>query len=260
MLMTLAYESSGQGIPLVFIHAFPLSSRMWGSLVKGLGPRVKVIAPDLPGFGQTPSQAKPSIPEMAQEVARLLDSLMVKEPVMIAGLSMGGYVAFEFLRRFPNRVRGLGLFSTRPGTDTPQAREKRLKTARDIRDAGLEPFATTILPNLVGKTTLERKPDLVHEIKHMILSNSREGVACALLAMADRRDSTDLLATIKCPTLIIAGREDSLIPFSEAETMHSKILNSRLHIIEKAGHLANLEQPAEFQKILENFLMSILQT
>ncbi len=254
--MTLAYESAGQGIPLILIHAFPLSSQMWNPQIKGLEQRVKVIAPDLPGFGRSPHQAKPCIEEMAQEVDRLLDSLKVKEPVIMAGLSMGGYVAFEFLRQFPHQVRGLGLFSTRAGADTEQAREKRLKTAQSIRDSGLGPFAKSILPNLLGKTTLESKPDLVDETKRMILENNSEGIASALLAMADRQDSTELLASIQCPTLIIAGNEDSLIPFSEAETMHRKIPNSQLHIIEKAGHLVNLEQPEEFQKILEEFLIT----
>lgn len=254
--MTLAYESFGQGIPLVLIHAFPLSSHMWNSQIKNLEQSVKVIAPDLPGFGRSPCQAKPCIEEMAQKIDRLLDSLKVKEPVMIAGLSMGGYIAFEFLRQFPNQVRGLGLFSTRPGADNAEAREKRLKTAQNIRASGLEPFAKTILPNLLGKTTLESNPDLVDKTKRMILANNSEGIACALLAMADRQDSTELLKFIQCPTLIIAGNEDTLIPSSEAETMHSKIPNSQLHIIEKAGHLVNLEQPEEFQKILEEFLIT----
>lgn len=254
--MPLAYESSGQGIPLVLIHAFPLSSHMWNSLIKDLEKRIKVIVPDLPGFGLSPSQSKPSIPEMAQEVARLLDSLKINEPVMIAGLSMGGYVTFEFLRQFPGRVRGIGLFSTRPGADTPEAREKRLKTVQKIKDSGLEPFAKTLLPNLVGKTTMESHLALVDEIKRMIPVNDSKGVISALLAMADRRDSSDILPSIKCPTLIIAGKEDTFIPFSESETMHNKISNSELHIIEKAGHLVNLEQPSEFQKILEEFLIT----
>ncbi len=254
----LAYESSGQGIPLVLIHAFPLSSSMWKPQIKNLERKGKVIALDLPGFGRSPGEAKPSIPEMAQEVARLLDSMKVQEPAMIAGLSMGGYVAFEYFRQFPERVKGLGLFSTRAGADTPEAREKRLKTADEIRQGGLESFAKIILPNLLGKTTLESNPKLIRKITGMISSNNREGVTAALLAMAERRDSTDLLGSIKCPTLIIAGDEDTLIPFSEAETMHRQIAGSQLHSLSKAGHLVNLEQPVAFQKIFEKFLIQKL--
>ncbi len=253
----LAYESSGQGIPLVLIHAFPLFSSMWKPQMKNLERKGRVIALDLPGFGRSPHKAKTSISKMAQEIARLLDSINVKEPAMIAGLSMGGYVAFEFFRQFPKRVRALGLFSTRAGADTPEVREKRLKTANEIQRKGLESFAKIILPNLVGKTTIESNPELIREITGMISLNNREGVANALFAMAERRDSIDLLASIKCPTLIIAGDEDALIPFSESETMHTQIANSQFHLLPKAGHLVNLEQPAAFQKVFEKFLIQL---
>ena len=195
---------------------------------------------------------------MAQEIASLLDSIQVKEPAMIAGLSMGGYVALEFFRQFPERVKALGLFSTKAVADTPEAREKRLKTAEQIRQGGLEAFAKTMAPNLVGKSPLQSNPLLVREIKDMITSNKPEGVAAALLAMAERSDSTGLLGSIKCPTLIIAGDEDTLIPFLEAETMHRQIAGSQLHILPAAGHLVNLEQPEAFQKIFEKFLVQKL--
>ncbi len=250
----LAYKSSGHGIPLVLIHAFPLNSSMWKRQINNLEQYGRVIALDLPGFGQSPSEANPSIAKMAQEVARLLSALNVKESVVIAGLSMGGYVALEFFRQFPERVRGLGLFSTRAGADTPEAREKRLKTAEEIPHDGLETYAKKVLPNLVGKTTLESNPELIREIAGMIYSNTREGVAAALLAMAQRRDSTDLLGSIKCPTLIIAGEQDTLIPFSESRMMHGQIVGSQFQVLPKAGHLINLEQPVAFQKVFEKFL------
>ncbi len=251
----LAYESSGQGIPLVLIHAFPLFSSMWKPQMKNLGQNGMVIALDLPGFGRSPLEANSSIAKMAQEVGRLLYSLNVKEPAVIAGLSMGGYVTFEFFRQFPERVKALGLFSTRAGADTPEAREKRLKTAEQIRRDGLESFAKTILPNLVGKTTFESNPELIREITNIITLNNREGVSAALIAMAERRDSTNLLSSIKCPTLIIAGDEDTLIPFSESETMHTQIAGSQFHLLPRAGHLVNLEKPAAFQKVFEEFLI-----
>lgn len=251
----LAYESSGQGIPLVLIHAFPLFSGMWKPQMKYLEGRGRVIALDLPGFGRSPCETAPSLAKMAQEVARLLDSIQAKEPAVIAGLSMGGYVAFEFFRQFPERVKALGLFSTRASADSPDAREKRIKTAEQIQRDGLESFAKAILPKLVGKTTLESNPGLVREITGMITSNTREGVAAALFAMAERRDSADLLGSIKCPTLIIAGEEDALIPFSEAEQMHTRIAGSQFHLLPRAGHLVNLEQPAAFQKVFEKFLI-----
>ena len=252
--LTLAHEVVGQGPPVVLIHAFPLSREMWRAQWNALQRRIRVIAPDLPGFGQSLQQAKPSIPQMAREIAGLLDQLKVREPVVICGLSMGGYVTFEFLRQFPQRVRALGLFSTRAVADTPEGREGRLKAAQKIRSEGLEAFSRTILPKLVGKTTLESRPAVVQEITRMILANQPEGVADALLAMADRQDSTELLASISCPTLVVAGEEDSFIPASDAQAMASRIPGTQLQVIHQAGHLVNLEQPVAFQAILSGWL------
>ena len=250
----LAYEAAGQGIPVVLVHAFPLSRAMWRGEFAALQKEFRVIAPDLPGFGQSPRQAKPSIPQMAQEIAGLLDQLKVKEPVVMAGLSMGGYVTFEFLRQFPERVRALGFFSTRAAADTPEARQGRLKAAQKIRSDGLEAFGKAILPKLVGKTTLESRPAVVREVTDLILPNRPEGVADALLAMADRRDSTDLPASIPCPTLVVAGEEDSFIPVSDTQAFASQIPSAQLGVIRQAGHLVNLEQPAAFQTTLSRWL------
>ena len=252
----LTYEEAGQGVPVVLIHAFPLSRAMWKGEIGRFSGTARVIAPDLPGFGESARQGKPSLPQMAREVGDLLDRLEVREPVMFAGLSMGGYVAFEFIRQFPERVRGLGLFSARAGADTPEGREGRLKAVEKIRGGGLAPFAKTILPKLLGKTTLGSKPDLVKQVSRMIEAGDPAGVADALLAMADRRDSTDLSASIRCPTWVIAGEEDSFIPVSEAEGLAAKISGARLEVIPKAGHLVNMEQPEVFQGILERFLKS----
>ena len=253
----LAHQSLGKGIPVVLVHAFPLSSAMWEMEMELLAQQAWVIAPDLPGFGRSARQSKPSIPSMAQEVAALLDKLNVKEPVFIGGLSMGGYVIFEFFRQFPERVRALGLFSTRAGPDTPDGRENRFKTAEKIKQDGLGSFSKAVLLKLLGKTTLETKPAVIRQVTNLMLANPLEGVADALLAMADRRDSTDLLATIKVPTLVVAGDQDSFIPTSEAEALARQIPGARLEVISRVGHLVNLEQPAAFQQVLERFLASV---
>ena len=244
-------------IPLLLFHAFPLSSAMWAAEAAALGKACRVITPDLPGFGRAPRQKEPSIPGMAREAARLLDDLGVREPVVVGGLSMGGYVAFEFLRQYPERVRALALLSTRAAADTPEGRAKRLKTAEDIRAKGLEPFSRAVLPNLVGKTSLSSRPEVCRRVAEMILANTPEGVADALLAMAARRDSGDLLGGIRVPTLAVAGEEDTFIRADETQEMASKIPGSHLEVIAGAGHLVNLEQPAPFLKVLEQFLGAV---
>jgi len=255
-MMTLNYESEGQGMPVLLLHAFPLSSEMWKLQLNNLGEIARVITPDLPGLGISPLQMTPSISKMAMELAGFLDALKIREPIILAGLSMGGYVALEFMRQFPQRVKGLGLFSTKAGADSLETREKRLKTIQHIQSDGLEPFAQSLLSSLLGNTTLEAKPEVVKEVTRLILGNKRDGVTASLLAMAERRDSTDILSRIDCPTLIMAGREDTMIPVSEAEAMQKKIPGSQLELFSKAGHLINLEQPEEFQSIFEDFIDS----
>lgn len=250
----LAYQTEGQGQPIVLLHAFPLSSRMWKNEISAFSSQLKVIAPDLPGFGGSSGEKAPSIAAMAQSVADLLDHLKIQEPVLMAGLSMGGYVAFEFLRQFPNRLKGLGLFSTRATPDTPETREKRFKGIEAIQAHGLEAYGKKMLENLLGETTRRSRPEIMREVTEMILANQPEGPVQALRAMAERRDSSDLLASIHFPVTIVAGEEDVVVKPEDAHALHSQILGSELHEVAQSGHLVNLEQPAVFQEILKEFL------
>jgi pimeloyl-ACP methyl ester carboxylesterase len=250
----LTYEAVGDGVPVVLLHAFPLSHAMWRADAERFAQFGRVITPDLPGFGRSPRQSPPSIPTMASAVSELLDGLSVREPVVLAGLSMGGYVAFEVVRQFPKRVRALGLFSTRAVADTPDQRENRLKAAEQIRREGLGPLANAMLPKLLGRTTLSTHPSVAEAITEQILSNDPGGVADSLLAMAQRRDSTSLLSSIACPTLVVAGGEDAFIPATEAEGLQRQIPGAHLEVIARAGHLVNVEQPAAFQASVERFL------
>jgi 3-oxoadipate enol-lactonase len=206
--------------------------------------------PDLPGFGRSPRLSKPSIAGMAQALARLLDELDVREPAVVAGLSMGGYVALEFWRRYPERVRGLGLLSTRAGADSPKQRRTRAQVARDVRAHGLAPLARSMGPKLLSPATLRRRPGVVRALRRMILSNRKGGVADALQAMAGRRDSMPLLGRIRVPALIVAGADDVVIPASEARLMRRAIRGAVLNVLPNAGHLLNLERPADVNRLL----------
>ena len=251
----LAFKKEGKGTPVVLLHAFPLSSRMWRSDIQALSPVAQVIAPDLPGFGGSAGESSASIAEMARAVAGLLDHLNVREPVFLAGLSMGGYVAFEFLRQFPKRLRGLALLSTRAVADTPETKEKRFKGIEAIQTLGLEAYGKKMLPNLLGETTRQNKPEVVSEVMEMILSNRPEGPMNALKAMAERRDSTDLLSSISFPVVVGAGEEDTLIKPEDARALHAGIPGAQLHVLPQCGHLFNLEQPKISWKILTDFVL-----
>jgi pimeloyl-ACP methyl ester carboxylesterase len=248
----LAYERHGKGVPVVLIHAFPLSRQMWQDQ-RNLAERFEIIAVDLPGFGESPRQASPSIPDMASAVLRLLDQIKVQRAA-IAGLSMGGYVTLEVLRQAPNRVLALGLCSTRATPDTPEQRAGRAKTAQEVRQQGLEPFIAAMVPKLLGKSTPSRQPQLADRVREIIRRNQPDGVADALQAMGTRADSTPLLAGIQCPTLIVAGDEDVVIPPAAAEAMRAAVPNATFTLIQGAGHLVNLEQPAAFSDAFRTFL------
>ncbi len=254
----LTYTEAGTGTPLLLLHAFPLSRAMWKRDVEAFAGSSRVIAPDLPGFGGSPRQSQPSIAGMAQAAAGLLDQLQVKEPVIVAGLSMGGYVAFEFLRQFPKQVRALGLFSTRAAADSPQAREGRMKLAESIKINGIEPLMTATLPKLTGRTTTASRPAVVSQVEKLIRAASPDGVIDSLRAMAERADSQPLLSGIRCPVLIIAGDEDVLIPAQEGQAMAQEIAGAKLEIIPQAGHLVNLEQPEIFQRLVNSWIKETL--
>ncbi len=249
----LAYSEAGAGAPVVLLHAFPLSRAMWQRDAEQFAPLARVIMPDLPGFGASPRQPHPSMSAMASAVAGLLDHGKVREPVILAGLSMGGYVALEFIRQFPGRVKALGLFSTRAAADSPEQRQGRMKLNEQLQARGIEPLMTSSLPKLLGRTSTASQPDLLAHVARLIRAASPDGVIDALRAMAERSDSQPLLSGIRYPTLIIAGEEDALIPAQESQTMAQAIAGATLEIIPQAGHLVNLEQPEIFQRLVKNW-------
>ena len=256
-LEPLAYAEAGAGASVVLLHAFPLSWVMWQRDVEQFASIAHVILPDLPGFGASPRQPHPSMSAMAAAVADLLDHLKIQEPVILAGLSMGGYVAFEFLRQFPGRVKALGLFSTRAGADSSQQREGRMKLIEQLQAHGIEPLMTASLPKLVGRTSTASRPAVLAQVERLIRAASPDGVIDALRAMAERPDSQPLLSGIRCPVLIVAGEEDVLIPAQESQAMAQAIAGATLDIIPQAGHLVNLEQPELFQRVVVLWIKSL---
>jgi pimeloyl-ACP methyl ester carboxylesterase len=249
-----AYDDEGRGEAVVLLHGFPFDRSMWREQAEALSGTCRVVAPDLRGQGETPlGGADLTMGEMAEDVAALLDELKVERAVL-GGLSMGGYVAFEFFRRFPRRVRALVLADTRPQADTDEARRTREETARRALNEGMAPIADSMLPKLLSANTREGRPDVVERVRAMMFGMGPEGAAAALRAMAVRRDQTDLLPSVDVPTLIVVGGEDTITPPSDAEAMAAKIEGARLVRIEGAAHLSNVERPEEFNRALVEFV------
>jgi 3-oxoadipate enol-lactonase len=250
----LQVEDVGRGEPLLLLHAFPLRGAMWQAQTATLAERFRLIVPDQRGFGDSMLPAGPyALDEVAGDLIELLDALGV-ERAAVAGLSMGGYVAFALYRRAPERVRALILADTRPQADSEEGRQGRLASARLAREQGAPAVAEAMLPRLLGASTHARRPELVEAVRAMIVSNLPEAIALAQEAMAARQDSTALLPRIAVPTLAIAGAEDVFTPPEVAHEMAAAIPNAQVCEIAEAGHLSNLEQPEAFNAALRAFL------
>jgi pimeloyl-ACP methyl ester carboxylesterase len=176
---------------------------------------------------------------------------------VLAGLSMGGYVALAFYRNYPEAVRALLLADTRGTADTHEARERRLKSAEKAEREGARAIADDMIPLLLARSTVERHPDIVQRVRAMIEANSPGAIAAAQRGMAERRDSLSLLAAIDFPTLVVVGSEDTLTPAAEAEALSNAIRGSQVNVIEGAGHLSNIEQPSQFNSIVIRFIESL---
>lgn len=251
------YRDEGAGVPVIFIHAFPLNQTMWDDQLVALQSCCRTITLDLRGFGRSDAARGPCLMDkMAADVRGLMSSLGVGKAVLV-GLSMGGYVSLAFYRNYPGSVLAMVLADTRASADTREARERRLKSAERAEREGARAIAEDMIPMLLGRTTLETRPQVIERVRAMIEGNSPIGIAGAQRGMAERRDSTPLLEAINFPTLILAGDEDTLTPVDEAAGLCAGIRGARLRVLEGAGHLSNLEKPDEFNSVLIEFIKSV---
>ncbi|MDP9067034.1 MAG: alpha/beta hydrolase [Actinomycetota bacterium] len=254
---TLHYTDTGSsGSPVLLLHAFPLNSQMWEPQIESLGDRFRFIAPDLTGFGESDAPDDGySLGRWAEEIEALLDELGL-DRVVLVGLSMGGYLAFECLRRSRERFSALVLADTKAEADPPEAIEKRTKQQAMVREGGRDDLIAALTGALLGEATNEKKPDVVERVR-TLMDNPSAGFIGALQAMKQRPDSSGELAAIDIPTLIIVGENDAVTPPDASRKMHEHIGGSRLVVLPEAGHLSNLEAPEAFNGALAEFLGSL---
>lgn len=253
----LHYETAGRGPAVLFLHAFPLNLGMWDAQAEALRSTHQVIRFDDRGFGASPpGDGLLTMERIADDAAALLDYLEVSKAV-VCGCSMGGYAAFAFVRRHADRLRGLVLQDTRAGADGEEARRNRAVLAERVLKEGAAAAAEAFVPRLLGETTHKERPTLVARLQETILATSPRGIADALAGLAARADSVPTLREIRVPTLVVCGEEDVLTPVADAEALQRAIAGSRLAVIPKAGHLANLEQPVAFNEALRQFLTAL---
>lgn len=253
---SLSVADVGQGPPILFVHGFPLDHTMWRQQLAELSRDHRCIAPDLRGFGQSSvTTGKVTMEQFADDLAALLDALGVTEPVVLCGLSMGGYIAWEFVRRHAARLRALILCDTRAVPDSPEAAANRLKLAEDVERLGPELVANAMLPRLLAPNTTAHRPEWVHELRQVMLGTNPQGIAAASRGMAERGDARPLLPTIDCPTLVIVGEHDVISPPAEMRDIATAIPRSVFQIIADAGHMAPLEQPLATNAAIRRFMI-----
>ena len=255
--VNLAVEVRGEGPSVLFIHGYPMDRSIWAHPMAVLD-GFRRIAPDLRGMGQSDApDLGYSIETYAGDLAALLDALGVDE-VVLCGLSMGGYIAFEFLRRWRRRVRGLVLMDTRAEADTPEGKRARDSAAATAREGGASAIAESMVPKLVGPSTRTEEPEIVEQVRAMVAATPVPGIVGALGAMRDRPDSTADLADLDgLPTLILVGEEDEVIPPARARAMAEAIPGARLVVIPGAAHIPPLERPTATTHALLEFLRAI---
>ena len=252
--VTVGYTDQGNGTPLVFIHAFPLSKTMWQPQVDALKDSYRVITIDLGGHGESDIVLwNDSLDGYAKNVIHLLDHLGIAQAIFV-GLSMGGYTLFSIYRHYANRVKAMVLADTKAQADSEEGKAGRQSMAEMAFKDGASAIADMMLPKLLAPSTIEHHPEIVEQVRQMILHTSTAGIVVDLVAMAARPDSTDLLPTITCPTLVIVGEDDQATPVTESQYIAQRIPGSTLVTIPQAGHLSNVEQPAAFNKALNSFL------
>ncbi len=254
--MLLAFDDNGPGPVVVLLHGFPLNRKMWVEQVSHLGDVWRVITPDLRGHGETAApEGTYTMDEMADDVIELLDALGVREPVVLGGLSMGGYVALSAALRYPGRFRALMLMDTRAGADSPEAATNREQAARQVEEAGnTEAVVKGMLPKLFAPTAAVRAPNVIEFIHNEMVTVPPRAVAGALRGMAVRPDRTADLPRLTMPALVLVGEQDAITPAGEARAMADALPNATFVSIPDAGHLAPLENTVAANRSIRAFL------
>jgi pimeloyl-ACP methyl ester carboxylesterase len=255
-----SYIDSGSsgGRALLLLHAFPLTAKMWRPQLAAPPEGWRAIAPDFAGLGHsddTPTDP-PALDDYATDTLAVMDVLGI-DKAAVAGVSLGGYVAFALARRAPERLSALVLSNTRASADNDEARRGRARAIETVEEGGTASLAASMLPRLLGSTTRRDHAPLADEVRTIIGDNPVHGIRRAILRLRDRPDATPVLERIDVPTLVIAGDEDEIVPTEEAKQLAAAIPVARFEIIPGAGHLSSLEQPDAWNRAVAGLLAGV---
>lgn len=258
----LSYIDRGAGLPVLLVHGFPLDHSMWDAQIEALANSARVLVPDLRGFGRTPLAAGDgergiTMEAYADDLAEFLDAVGVREPIVFAGLSMGGYIGWQFVRKHAARLRALAALDTRAVADTEEASDGRLKMAERVAEWGSGRVAEMMGPKLFAPATFENKPEVVAAVRKVVEGTSPAGIAAAQRGMAIRPDVTSMLPSIRVPTLVLVGELDAISPPAEMKKIADAIPDAQYVVVPRSGHMTTMEEPAAVNVALEGFLQQI---
>ncbi len=247
-------EGPAEAPVVLFIHGFPLNKSMWNTQFEALKPTHRVIAYDVRGHGNSEAGTEDfSIELFVEDLLGLMDTLQLDQ-VILCGLSMGGYIALNAIEKYPERFSGLVLSDTQCLADTPEAIEKRMTAIESIREKGAELYVEQSIQNLFAAASFDTKQMEIDSVKEMMSKTTAQSMCNTLHALSVRKETCSKLSELMVPILILVGKEDKITPPKVARLMLDKTQNSALIIVEHAGHLANIENPLEFNKQLMQFI------
>ena len=257
--VTLSYDEKGPaGAPaLVLLHGFPLDRRVWETQVAELSREVRVIAPDLRGFGESASAEPFTLEDLADDVHALLGEIGAL-PAVIGGLSMGGYVALAYAKKYPKDLRGLALIDTKADADTTEGKQGRDKMIALVREKGSAAIADEMMPKMLAPGAAEQQPAVAKQLRAIMESCPPFTIAHALAALRDRPDHACNLPSIPVPTLVIVGEHDALTPPEKSQAIAKETPNAQLVTIRGAGHMSPMEQPQQVNDALRRFVKSLV--
>jgi pimeloyl-ACP methyl ester carboxylesterase len=258
----IAYIDRGAGATVLLLHGFPLDHTMWAAQIDALAERCRVLAPDLRGFGQsalgkTDPKCGVSMEQYADDLADLLDAVRIHDPVVLVGFSMGGYIAWQFARKYAHRLRALVQCDTKAAADTDEARANRLKMADNIFAWGAPRVAQMMGPKLFAARTFEMQPAVVAAVRRVVESTSPAAIAAAQRGMAHRPDMAGFLPQIRVPTMVLVGAEDAISPPVEMRAVAAAISQAEFVEISGAGHMTTMESPGAVNKALVRFISTL---
>jgi pimeloyl-ACP methyl ester carboxylesterase len=240
----------GKGIPVILLHGFPFTNKVWDSFAEKLATQFHVFTPDLPGFGKSelPSETL-TIDLVAEKIIAWLKDKKIHNSILI-GHSLGGYVALAMAAKASDLFSGIGLFHSTAYADSQEKKESRNKVLEFIDKNGVKSFTS----NFIGPLFADQNHPGISVIRSIATEATGPSVKAYTLAMRDRSDRTDVLKKFPKPVLFIAGEKDGGIPIETIKTQAKLNSLSEVHVLASVAHMGMVESENHTLEIVQDFI------